>query len=222
MDRHRIGIVIPALNESATIDGVVRGVVAHGVPIVVDDGSTDATGQLAEAAGATVVRHSANRGYDGALDSGFVRANEIGCDVVVTMDADGQHDPTILQSFLRAIDAGAEMVVGVRDKRQRLAEEVFAVVGNWIWGIRDPLCGMKAYRIDLYRQLGHFDSYESIGTELAIFGARTGRRITQLPVRTRERIGVPRFGRRFQANIKIFRALWRGLIHKGGPEAIET
>ena len=217
MDRLRIGIVIPALNESATIASVVKGVVADGLPIVVDDGSSDQTGALAQAAGATVVRHPVNRGYDRALDSGFVRASELGCDYVVTMDADGQHDPTLLRTFLRAIDEGAQIVVGIRDRRQRLAEHVFAWVGRWLWGMRDPLCGMKAYHISIYRQLGHFDSYESIGTELAIFAARSGRHIVQVPVRTRDRMGAPRFGRRFQANVKIFRALWRALA--GGANA---
>jgi hypothetical protein len=138
------------------------------------------------------------------------------------MDADGQHEPAILQSFLRAIDEGAEVVVGIRDRRQRRAEHVFAWIGRRLWGIRDPLCGMKAYRISVYRQLGHFDSYGSIGTELAIFAARSGRRITQVPVRTRDRIGVPRFGRRLQANAKIFRALWHALIGTGGIGAVRV
>jgi glycosyltransferase involved in cell wall biosynthesis len=207
MERHRIGIVIPALNESGTIAAVVTNASRYGVPIVVDDGSHDRTSELATAAGATVVRHSVNRGYDQALNSGFARATELGCEYVVTMDADGQHDPTVLKTFIQALDDGAELVVGMRDRHQRVSETLFAWVGALKWGIRDPLCGMKAYRIGLYVNLGHFDSYDSIGTELAIYAARNRSRIAQVPVKTRDRGDSPRFGRRFSSNKRILRAL---------------
>ena len=69
---------------------------------------------------------------------------------------------------------------------------------------------MKAYRIEVYRALGHFDCYTSIGTELSIYAARAGKVIAQLPVRTGDRIDHPRFGKVFSANRRIFRALWRG------------
>src|SRR3990172_932235 len=118
MERHRLAIVIPALNERATIDKVVADASQYGIPIVVDDGSSDETGALATAAGATVVRHAVCRGYDQALNSGFARANEIGCEFVITMDADGQHDPTMLNSFISALDDGADIVIGIRDRRQ--------------------------------------------------------------------------------------------------------
>jgi glycosyltransferase involved in cell wall biosynthesis len=207
MDRRRVGIVIPALNEAATIPAVISNASLYGIPIVVDDGSTDGTGTLAANAGAEVVRHQVNLGYDRALNSGFAHAAAKGLDYIVTMDADGQHDPSILEPFLQALAHGADVVAGVRDRRQRLAEHVFAWVGRRRWKLQDPLCGMKAYRADIYRELGHFDSYDSIGTELVIYAARRGKRIMHVHVPTRERIGQPRFGRRFSANRRIFRAL---------------
>lgn len=207
MERYRLGIVIPALNEKATIVDVVNSVSRYGQPIVVDDGSSDETGRLSETAGASVVRHNVNRGYDQALNSGFARAYELNCDYVITMDADGQHDPTILHAFIRELNSGADVVLGIRDRRQRLAESIFSWVGAVKWGIHDPLCGMKGYRISLYKELGHFDSYNSIGTELAIFAARSGKKIIQLPIKTRERQDKPRFGKRYSANIRIMHAL---------------
>lgn len=211
MDRSRIGIVVPALNESRTIASVVAGARTFGTAIVVDDGSSDGTGDRAREAGANVVRHPVNRGYDAALNSGFMRAAELGCEYVITMDADGQHDPSILDTFIGALDAGADVVVGVRDRRQRIGETVFARAGNVFWGIRDPLCGMKAYRIGVFEELGYFDGYGSIGTELALFAASSAKRITQVPVHTRDRVDAPRFGRRLSANMRIFRALLLGL-----------
>lgn len=212
MERHRIGIVIPALNEATTIGSVVSKASQYGVPIVVDDGSGDETGKLAERSGAKVVRHDINHGYDQALNSGFACAAELGCEYVVTMDADGQHDPAVLLSFMQALDDGADVVVGIRDHRQRLAEHIFAWVASAKWGIRDPLCGMKAYRIGVYKGLGHFDSYGSIGTELIIHAAKNGKHIVQLAVKTHERTDAPRFGRRYSANMRILGALWRGMF----------
>lgn len=210
MDRSGIAIVIPAFNEESTIGRVVASVSSLGVSIVVDDGSADRTGVVAAAAGAVVARHSHNRGYDQALNSGFARAREMACRYVLTMDADGQHDAAVARGFLQALEDGADIVAGVRDRRQRMAEHVFAWLAQIRWGLLDPLCGMKAYRMEVYEALGHFDCYASIGTELLLFAARSKRRIVQLPVPTRARPDHARFGKRWPANQRILRALWRG------------
>jgi glycosyltransferase involved in cell wall biosynthesis len=204
----RVGIVIPALNEAASIARVVGAARRWGDCIVVDDGSSDATAALAADAGAVVVRHAQNRGYDGALNSGFARAVEERCDVIVTLDADGQHDPQLVARLLAAVAAGADVVVGERSRRARLGEHAFAWYTTLRWGIRDPLCGLKAYRTSVYRSLGHFDSYGSVGTELMLFALRSRLRVEQLPFQVHDREGQPRFGRRLAANYKIFRALF--------------
>jgi glycosyltransferase involved in cell wall biosynthesis len=213
MDRSRIGIVIPALNESASIVPVVTAASRFGVPIVVDDASTDSTAELAANHGATVISHSRVRGYDGALNSGFAKAAEIGCEAIVTIDADGQHDPSLLQRFIAALEGGADVVIGVRSRRQRLAEHAFAWYTSRRYGITDPLCGMKAYRTAVYTALGHFDSYKSIGTELALFAARRGYSVAQVPFNVRERKGAPRFGRSLSGNLKIVRAMCLSTWH---------
>jgi glycosyltransferase involved in cell wall biosynthesis len=212
MARFRIAIVIPALNESTSIGTVVGAASRFGPVVVVDDGSTDDTAAIAASAGAHVVRLERNRGYDGAIDAGFGHAATLDADAIVTLDADGQHDPQLLPRFIAELEEGAEVVIGVRDRTQRLAEKLFARVASKRWSIRDPLCGMKAYRITVYRALGHFDSYRSIGTELALFAASRGFLISQLPFMTRDRVGIPRFGRRLVGNWRIFRALAIGLV----------
>lgn len=209
----RLGIIIPALNESATIAAVVTNASRFGTVIVVDDGSSDDTSDIARQAGADVVRHEQNRGYDSALETGFARAAELGCECALTMDADGQHNPGQTTAFIAEIVRGADVVIGVRDRRQRLMEHVFAWVANTLWGIHDPLCGMKAYRVAVYRKRGHFDAYRSIGTELAIFAARRGMKIVQIAVPTRDRADAPRFGSTLRANWRIFNAIWRGILY---------
>ena len=207
MERHRVGIVIPALNESRTIGDVVANVTSYGLPIVVDDGSSDGTGDLASAAGADVVRHPVNRGYEQALNSGFARAAALGLDYVVTLDADGQHNPQQLRDFIGRLDEGNDLVIGRRQRHQRFSESLFSLAARRAWRISDPLCGMKAYRMHLYRRFGFFDSFGSVGTELAVRSVASGCKFAELPVVTRERADAPRFGRTFAANVKILRAL---------------
>lgn len=195
------------MNEAATIGAVVLAAAPFGTPVVIDDGSTDETALLAEHAGAVVVRHQSNRGYDEAINTGFRQAAALGGEVILTLDADGQHDPSLIRQFVDQIESGADLVVGIRNTRPRLAEHLFAAYTRLRFGIRDPLCGMKAYRRTVYDACGHFDSYGSIGTELALFAARRGYRIQQLPLAVRARKDSPRFGRSFSANYRILRAL---------------
>ena len=207
MERPRVVIVIPAFNEASTITAVVGSVSAHGLAVVVDDGSTDSTAENARRAGADVVVHARNQGYDGALNSGFARADALDCEFVVTCDADGQHNPQQLGEFVRLLEEGYDLVLGVRDRQQRVGERLFALAARRLWGVSDPLCGMKAYRMSLYRKIGRFDTFGSIGTELAVRSIARGAKTIERKTVIRDRADAPRFGRRLAANIRILRAL---------------
>jgi glycosyltransferase involved in cell wall biosynthesis len=207
MERPRIGIVVPALNEAATIAAVVERIRHYGQPIVVDDGSTDATAELARAAGADVVSHAVNQGYDGALNTGFARAAELGCTYIITIDADGQHNPAQLDQMIALLDQGNELVLGVRDRFARIGETIFARCANWLWGVADPMCGMKGYSAALYTQAGRFDRYKLIGSELAVRSIVGGCRTARMPIIVRDRLDAPRFGRLLSANYRILRAM---------------
>ena len=114
--------------------------------------------------------------------------------------------------FSNALEAGADLVIGVRDHKQRWAESFFSFVSKLLWNIDDPLCGMKGYRLDLLRSEGKFDTYSSIGTEFCIRAARSGCVIDQIPVQTLPRIGKSRFGSGFFANLRIIRAIAFGVF----------
>lgn len=126
-------VLIPAYNEAAHIANVVSGTRAHLPVLVVDDGSRDDTAACAEAAGATVLRQVPNQGKGVALQSGFRWAIDNGYDAVITLDADGQHDPAEIPAFLRAYAArGADLLIGARDfRRMPLVRRVSNTIGRW-------------------------------------------------------------------------------------------
>ena len=108
--------VIPAYQEGPRIGRVVRATAAFLPVVVVDDGSTDDTAAQAEAAGATVLRQVPNAGKGAALRAGFRHALDAGAAAVVTLDADGQHDPAEIPAFVAAFEASRpELIIGQRD-----------------------------------------------------------------------------------------------------------
>jgi Glycosyl transferase family 2 len=110
-------VVIPAHNEADGI-GEVVGAIRRQAPglsvLVVDDGSRDKTATVAREAGAEVLSHPVNRGYGEALRTGYQYALASGCERLIQMDADGQHDPASIATILSAMDQGAELVLGSR------------------------------------------------------------------------------------------------------------
>lgn len=209
-----LAIVIPAYNESLTIREVINSLKNYGMPIIIDDCSTDNTSKLAKEAGATVIRHQVNKGYDEALNTGFRAAEELGYSYIITFDADGQHSAEMIPVFLKHL-MEYPLVIGIRPRYARMSEYIFGLYTRWRFGLKDPLCGLKGYSMSLYQDRGWFDSYQSIGTELALYALTQKKLFTQIPIPINERIGVSRFGKSLKANYKILRAMVLSLrMHK--------
>ncbi len=126
--------LIPAFNEAAAITSVVRATLAYLPVLVVDDGSKDATAALAEKAGATVARQVPNQGKGAALRKGFEYAIQHGYEAVLTLDADGQHDPKEIPAFLQAYrDRHAELIIGARQYSQMpTIRRMSNTLGRWM------------------------------------------------------------------------------------------
>lgn len=206
MERSDLAIIIPALNEADSIAVIVAGAARYGQVIVVDDGSTDSTGQISKEAGAEVVRHEFNMGYDCALEAGFTKAKELLCTYVITMDADGEHAIANLENFSKALKK-SHLVLGVRPHKQRFAEVIMGIYFKLKYGIEDILCGMKGYHISVYEENEGFDHLKSIGTELALNTVRNGHEFCQVDVTGERRQSRPRFGGAIAGNYKILKAL---------------
>ena len=154
-------IAIPAFNEATTVRRVVEAARAYAPVIVIDDGSTDGTGDAARAGGATVIRHDRRRGKGAALATAVEAARERGAVRLVTLDADGQHDPDDVPTLLAASAAAPHgIVVGGRiaegdqalPRARALAILLAGYWVNWIAGhpIRDTQSGLRVYPVALF------------------------------------------------------------------------
>jgi UDP-N-acetylglucosamine---dolichyl-phosphate N-acetylglucosaminyltransferase len=157
MTEKRVIVVIPAYNEERTIVEVIRGLKQHGFTtlIVIDDGSSDRTGELASHEEVIRLRHILNRGLGGALGTGIDAALRLGAEVIVTFDADGQHDPNDIMKLLEPIELEeAEVVIGSRmldawgmPYRRRMANWIANVVTYLLFGgwTTDSQSGLRAF-----------------------------------------------------------------------------
>lgn len=106
---------MPAYNEAHAIAEVIKGCKKYvDKVVVVDDGSTDSTVDIAESLGAYVIRHETNKGYGAALKNCFETARQLGADAMVIIDSDGQHDPSEIPKLLEPLKDGFDLVIGSR------------------------------------------------------------------------------------------------------------
>lgn len=134
--------LIPAFNEALHIEAVVIGARVHLPVLVVDDGSYDDTASKAESAGARVLRQTPNQGKGAALRAGFRLALQRGYRGVLTLDADGQHDPAEIPVFLdHHLGTHADLIIGARDFSQMpLVRRISNTFGRWSfsWALGQP------------------------------------------------------------------------------------
>src|SRR3989344_314568 len=207
---NEIIVIIPAFNEAETIGEVVKGVKMYADEvIVVDDGSSDGTGAEAKKAGVVVISHSKNRGYEASIEDGFKEAVKRGAFVLVTFDADGQHKPEDIKKLTDAIlRDGTDVAIGQRSHVTHITEKIFAWHTNLKFGIKDPLCGLKAYTRNVYESIGHFDTLKSIGTQLILEAAGKGYNIKTVPIEINPRQDTSRFyANKVKGNYKICKAM---------------
>jgi glycosyltransferase involved in cell wall biosynthesis len=191
-------VLIPAYNEASRIEAVVKGV-QNAAPdyaiVVVDDGSSDETGRVAQTSGARVLRHPSNLGYGASLQTGYKYARRAGARVVVQLDGDGQHDPADIPGLAAAVISGdLDLVLGSRfvvesDYRmgtlQNLGRQLFRNLASRLGlEVTDPTSGFQALGpgvLDLYVQDFFPSDFPDVDVLLAAH--RRGLRIGEHPVK---------------------------------------
>ena len=186
-----IGVILPALNAAPFLASLLDEIHERhpeSVLLVVDDGSTDGTGDVARAHGAGVATHPRNRGKGAALMTGFRYALDAGWDWAFTLDADGQHLPAEMQSFLdAAISDNLDVVVGTRmDATADMPwiRKATNVLTSWVISrlagcpIPDSQNGYRLFRVPVLDGLAvttvNYDFESEVLVRLARWGARIG------------------------------------------------
>lgn len=185
--------LIPAYNEVSRIAPVIQEAARHLPVLVVDDGSRDQTAQIAEQAGADVLRQTPNQGKGTALRAGFRRAIQQGYTAVLTLDADGQHDPAEIPNFLKVLQAQhPDLIIGQRDFSQIPPVRRLA---NWLgqksfsWAVGQPIAdNQSGYRLISQRLIeAVLESQESgfeFEVEMIVICVRRGYQLAWVPIRT--------------------------------------
>jgi glycosyltransferase involved in cell wall biosynthesis len=191
-------VVIPARNEAVRIGNVLAGLPDQVAdipvqPLVVDDGSSDLTDKVARTHGARVITHLINLGKGAAMKTGCAAALAAGCDVIVLMDADGQHSPDDLPKIMGPIlDGKADLVLGVR----RFTRDMPATMRLGNWGLTrlfallfrasftDTQCGLRAFTKSAYRQVDWLATDYAVETEMLVRAARAGLRTVEVEIET--------------------------------------
>ena len=191
----QVTIVIPAYNEERAIVGVIRGLKARGYSrvVVVDDGSKDRTGELARREGALVLRHLFNRGVGGAWGTGIKAALSFNPEIIVTFDADGQHDPDDIHRLIEPIEkAEADVVIGSRRQdaanipiSRRLAHRIANLITYLLFGLHttDSQSGLRALSRDAAEKLRITSSGMEICSEIIAEITRHRLRLEEVPIR---------------------------------------
>lgn len=210
----RLLIVIPALNEEDALPAVLaelRQTLPGADVVVIDDGSTDATAEVAASGGAVALRLPFNLGIGGALRTGFRYAMDNGYRRAVQFDADGQHDPTEVKTMIDRLDDGADLVIGSRfangetdyevGRVRRRAMRVLGLTVRILSGqiFTDTSSGFRAFgpsALDLFARTYPVDYMESV--EALVMACASGLAVVEVPVQMRIRAGGQPSNRRLR------------------------
>src|SRR6266508_200629 len=202
MTTRSVSVVLPCLNEADSVGDVVREAAAalasagaSGEVLVVDNGSTDSSAEVARAAGARVV-HERRRGYGAAYLAGFRAATG---DVIVMADADNTYDLSALPAFLARIGGGDDLVMGSRFKGHmeagampalhRFGSPILSGLLNVLYGtgVDDAHCGMRAFKREALERMQLRMQGMEFASEMIVNAARAGLCIGEVPVNYRVR-----------------------------------
>ena len=189
-------IGIPAYNEEKNIAVIIAKIMKEGFSVIVcNDGSADMTGIVAEKMGATVINHTKNLGYGAAIRSIFLKARELGCDALVTFDADGQHRIEDIFKVLEPLRKNqADMVIGSRflgknDKNipnyRKVGIKTLTKISNISTDLKitDSQSGFRAYNKKILEQIIPTESGMGVSIEILMKCSKSGFKILEVPIK---------------------------------------
>lgn len=196
----KVGIIMPAYNEERNIENTLslipKNISENLEVIVIDDGSTDKTSEIAERYGATIIKHPTNKGNGAAIQTGIEYCRHNKSAITIIIDADGQHEPRYIKKFIKPIvEDGYDYVIGNRfryhyDMRlvKKVCSRVMSAIISFTLGqkISDPTMGYRAISAKVLKYL-YFESNYSITLEM-LFKIVPLFKTCEIPVKINQRI----------------------------------
>lgn len=227
----KIVVTLTALNEAKNIETIITHVLSSGYDcILVDDGSTDETPVLAADLGAKVIRHVMNLGQGYAVLTSFKAALEEDCDIIIEMDADGQHDPAQIPIFIEKMETTkADIVVGSRIlgsnyENAPFFRKTFLPHFTWIinrltgFQMTDSMCGFRAFRKEsLMKAANLLDTMlepQYLAAEMFIRFAKAGLTVEEVPIHLKDRSSGSSYKGMVRYGFGVLKAIARVLTDK--------
>lgn len=200
MENAKIAIVIPAYNEENTIFDIVTSSGKYGSVIVIDDCSHDKTNLICSKLNCKLIVNKENKGYEASLWAGICAASNF--DYIITIDADGEIPTKYIFDVIKALNEGAELVLGQRKKFPRWGEVLINYISKLLFGVPDLYCGLKGYKN--FNQLEKVRWKGTIGTGLSLYLLKKKVIKKIIEIEVNERIGKSRFGNNgLKTNFKL-------------------
>lgn len=208
MELYRLAALIPAYNESETIGKVVSQVRDFCDVYVVDDYSTDNTFMQAELNGAFVIRNTGDNGYESALGFGYREVAQKDYDYILTLDADGQHNPNYIKVFFKHLSSSsdASIIIAQRKRLPRISEKFFSQITRRFFNIKDAFSGFKCYKVKDFLNYS-FSDHHLTGLNFLNLALVNNKEIITFDISIEDRKDSPRFGSSFISNLILIRSI---------------
>ena len=215
MRRHEVAIIVPCYNEKETILKVYKRIKKYGKILIVDDCSIDDTQKILIKKKIKFLKNKKNIGYEASIINGMkhVLRNWKKVKFIITIDADdelsSQSVPFLLKSLLKN---NFDIIIGSRNKLNRISEYFLKLIFNFKFGIKDPISGLKIYRIKVIKKIINLISKNFFLVDILIISYYKNFSIGSSGIFVNKRKGKPRVGNNLLVNMKIFNIIFNSIF----------
>ena len=217
MQKHKIIIIIPCLNEEKTIIKICNKAQKYGKVLVVDDNSIDNTRKILIKNKIKFLKNKKNIGYEASLIKGIKHTIKFYKNIkyLVTLDADEELPPESIPKLLYKLKKNnLDIIIGYRKKMNRYSEIVLNFLYKLRFNINDPVCGLKIYTIEVLKKTIGKISTNMFLVDILTLSNNYNYSLDNFKINVKKRIGSPRVGNFFRSNLKIIRIIIHTLFFK--------
>ena len=210
MEKNQV-IIIPCYNEVSTIIKIYNEAKRYGKVIIIDDFSKDGTRELLKKNNIFFLKNKKNYGYEQTLINGFKFAIKKfkNINYILTLDADNELPTKYIPKIIKVIDkTNADIVIGNRNKLNRISEKVISLLFKFLFNIRDPLSGLKIYKRSFLKKYLNLISNNLFLVDLILFSINNGKKINTFLINVYKRKDKPRVGSSLKVNLKILKIMF--------------